>query len=289
MDVEDARSDLLLAGAAFVFGDLILRILLELIPLTDVPVLGEALIILLPLVTTVLVPALLIRYRNEPLSLYGLASSSVGTLGVGALVALPLVVAAAVAALVGGNGVLSGLPLVSVVTGGVGPVEFASRLTGWLGLAGLAVYGTVKAREAFFAEPRGLRGEAVTIGRVVAAVAGVAVLLLVFAVGGSQVARLVLLPLGVAAAVELARRGVRGPTTTTRPTLIVPVVLLALGPFVLSFSAVGFVLSVWSAALAGGLGLAIGLLQESRRSAFPALALALVAALLTNLVSFAGV
>ncbi len=63
---EDARSDLFLSGAVFLFGGIIVQAVLRIIPLDRIPGLGAVLAVVLPLVTTVLVPYLLIRYRKEP-------------------------------------------------------------------------------------------------------------------------------------------------------------------------------------------------------------------------------
>jgi hypothetical protein len=88
---------------------------------------------------------------------------------------------------------------------------------------------------------------------------------------------------------QLARRA--GVTVDTvrfyerrgRATMLTPVVLLALGPFQLSFSGTALALAVWYAAMYAGIGLVIAALQESRRSAVACLGLTLAIALLTQL------
>lgn len=275
---DEARSDLFLAGAVFLLGPIIVDLLLSIIPLRRLPGAGTVLDIALPLVFTVLVPYLLIRYRNESLRSYGLGSSP-GALGLGVLLGAPVVVAAVVATVVEGDALGDALPVLFLADGAV--VLTLARLASWLGLAGLAVYGTVKARDAFRGDPQTLRTTAVEIGRVVAGVSVVATVLLALALDISL--GLLLLPLGVAGAVVLAVRSLRGPSSTTRPTLLTPVVLLALGPFALSFDAFRFVTGLWLAALLAGIGLAMGMLMTARRSAYGVVAFAVVLALFTPL------
>jgi hypothetical protein len=282
---DDARSDLFLAGAVYLFGPLILRVLFGIIPLTDIPVVGSVLLVVVPLATTVLVPYLLIRYRHEPLSLYGLGRSGAPLVVTGALLGVPVVGAAVLGALGGGQGLDGALPVVAAGAG-EGAVELLARLAQWLGLALLAVYGTVKARDAFRGDPQTLREATLEIGRYVAIAAVVATVLLVVALSarGSAVEALLFLlpPLGVAGAVALTLRQLR-PAVITRSTLLTPVVLLALGPFQLSFNPFDFVIGIWLAALFAAIGLIIGALQESRRSAYAAVGLAVVLACLTTL------
>jgi hypothetical protein len=275
---DEARSDLFLAGAVFLLGPIIVDLLLSIIPLRRLPGAGTVLDIALPLVFTVLVPYLLIRYRNESLRSYGLGPSP-GALGLGVLLGAPVVVAAVVATVVEGDALGDALPVLFLADGAV--VLTLARLASWLGLAGLAVYGTVKARDAFRGDPQTLRTTAVEIGRVVAGVSVVATVLLALALDISL--GLLLLPLGVAGAVVLAVRSLRGPSSTTRPTLLTPVVLLALGPFALSFDAFRFVTGLWLAALLAGIGLAMGMLMTARRSAYGVVAFAVVLALFTPL------
>lgn len=286
---EDARSDLFLSGAVFLFGGVILRVLLNIVPLGRIPGVAPLLQILLPLVTTLLVPYLLIRYRGESWSLYGLQPVSAPALGYGALVGLPVAVAFVLA------GVLSGLPPTATVplagVGGQAAVELLARVTQWLGYVGLAVYGTVKARDAFRGQHRTLREGAQHIGRILAlavVVAGVLLLLAMAARGGLTADPLaavgVVLPaLGVAGAAAVVLARLQGSATTTLPTLVTPTVLLGLAAFVLVFDPVGFVNGVYQAGLFAALGLIVGVLMESRRSAWAAIGLAMVIATLSTL------
>jgi hypothetical protein len=285
---EEARSDLFLAGAVYVFGPLVINLLLRIVPLGRVPVLGIAIILALPLATTVLVPVLLIRYRREPLSMYGLGADGSGAV-LGLTVAAPLVLAAIAAGLLRTGGPYEPPVVVTDLRDALGLVE---RLFAWLGLAGLAVYGTVKARDAFHSDARSPREVVPRIGRVLLIVAAVATLLLLLAAWPFDVrtiAALVLVPVGAAGAVFVVWSGLRGPLVTTRATLVTPTVLVALRPLLqvgllgALFVPAQFTNAVWVASWYAAVGLAIGLLQESRRSAVPALMLATALALLTPL------
>ncbi|MDP8977356.1 MAG: hypothetical protein M3N17_02035 [Actinomycetota bacterium] len=272
---DEARSDLFLSGAVYVFGPLFLRVLLGVVPVAALPGARPVLQVAPPLVVTVVVPALLMRYRRESLADYGLGAAGAPALSGGLLVAAPIVVAAAAAGFFAAD--RYPLPLLAAPRL---PMLVLAQLARWLGLAALAVYVTVKARDAFAGQPQYLRPAMVEVGRVVGAVAGVAAVLL--AVAQASVMPLIL-PLGVTGAFLVALRRLNPATLTSRPTLLTPTVLLALGPFTLSFEAVAFVQSVWVAALSAGVGLVIGALQEARRSPLGAVALGVVVGLFTLL------
>lgn len=280
--VEEARSDLFLAGAVYLFGPLLLQVAA---PLFRVPVLGELLILAAPVATTALVPFLLMRYRKERAADYGLVGRRGAGPRVGALLAVPIVLGAVVGAAVRGGVLPATLPALALDPGQW--LAFAVNVLTWAGLTVLAIYATVKARDAFRADIRTV-GEGVTeIGRVLGIVGGIATLLLLVGSGTGAFPLdpvvVVLVPLGAAASVLLLLRRFIPSSTTTRAALLTPTVLLALGPFnpfALFFSAGNFVLSVWSAALLATVGLLMAATLESRRTAWPAVALGVVLALL---------
>lgn len=283
---EDARSDLFLSGAVFVFGGIIVQVVLNIIPLHRVPVLGELLVILLPLVTTVLVPFLLIRYRREPWAMYGLAGVSPRALAYGLALGLPLVAAYVLTAIVAGLPPTAGVPLAGI--GGLAGLDLLRRLSQWLGFVLLAAYGTVKARDAFPGTPQRLREGATQVARILAAVVAVAggLLLLAGAVRGQLTVRDLLVVLQAAAVIGTAAflvARLQGSATTTRPVLVTPAVLLGLAAFRLGFDAVAFVTSVYLAAVFALLGLVVGILQETRRTAWAAVGLGLAVGALTTL------
>ncbi len=285
-DPEEARSDLLLSGAVYLFGPLLLQVVTPL--LLRVPGVGLVYLVVAPLLTTVLVPVLLVRYRKEPWAAYG-AISDPGGARLGLLAGLPIAVAvivtvAALQALGGADaarGVLLGAAVLQPSEATV--VELLANATRWAGLVGLALYATVKARDAFRADVLSVRDGVVLIGRGLAIAAGASAVLLAIAVSfGESSLGLLLVPLGVAGGVYLLFRGLRR-TTTTRATLLAPVILLALGPFqlfALLTDATGFLFGVWGAAILGGVGLIVAVLLETRRSAVGAAALLVLLAVL---------
>lgn len=287
---EDARSDLFLSGAVYVIGPAVIAILRDLLPLDAIPGMTVALGLLLPFVTTALVPILLMRYRGESLGQYGYGAGLPPNFGVGLLLASPIILASVLGAILAGDP-LSGVGVGEIVrTGGAfgALLGLVIRLISWLGLGFLAVYATVKARDAFRSDYRTVRDETLWLGRILAAVAAVAVSIALLLIlpgqdGGLGLVSLLLLPLGVAGSVALLLRMLRGPSATSRATMLTPVVLLALGPFQLSFSGTALALAVWYAAMYAGIGLVIAALQESRRSAVACLGLTLAIALLTQL------
>lgn len=287
---EDARSDLFLSGAVYVIGPAVFQIVRNLLRLDLLPGATTVLELVIPVATTALVPYLLMRYRGESFGQYGYGAGLPPNFGVGLLMALPIVVASVVTALIVARGdALAGVGITALLVGQ--PLAFLARLLSWVGLGFLAVYATVKARDAFRSDYRTVREETITIGRVLAivAVAAVSIAMLltrpgdVGLAGGELFAAIVLPPLGVAGSVGLLFLLLRGPSATSRATMVTPVVLLALGPFQLSFSLTGIALSVSRAAAYAGVGLIIAALQESRRSAVAILGLTLAIALLSTL------
>lgn len=273
---EDDRSDLLLAGAVFVFGPVVVSLVLATVPLQRIPGAPAFLDLAVPLVATVVVPFLLLRYRRQPWGMLGFDAAVGKGLVAGLVAALPIVVAGVVAAALRGQPPTAALPLADGLSAGV-----LVRLVTWLGVAVLAVYVTVKARDAFRADFRTLPEAVVEIARVLAAVVVVASLLRLVITGGDLLS--VILPLGVAGTVGLVHRNVRGPSSTSRATLLTPTVLLAVGSFFISFSAARLIDGVWAGAMAAAVGLTIGVLNESRGSAWTAIGLVAAIALLTPL------
>jgi hypothetical protein len=268
-DPEEARSDLFLAGAVYLFGPLLLRFAS---PLFGVAVLGQILTIVAPLLITALVPVLLARYRGQPASAFGLAGERSSGLQFGLLLALPIIAALAMALALQGSVAPGTLPALLLAGGSL--VGFASNIAGWVGLAVLAVFATVKARDAFRSDLRSVTDGVTEVGRVLGIAGGVAALLLLATQGLD--ALVLLLPLGVAGSVVLLLRRISGPGTTTRATMITPVVLLAIGPFnpfALFFNAGRFVFSVWAAAIVGAFALIVAASLERQRTAWTAAAL----------------
>jgi hypothetical protein len=284
---EEARSDLFLSGAAYVFGGTLLGIVFGITRLDRVPGVGLALLFLIPLLTTVVVPVLLMRYRGESLRDLGLGRGEGDDSFVpGVLIGLPIVAAAVAASLLASRPLASALPVLNLG----GPAEVTGLLLGlvrWLGLLFLALYGTVKARDAFRGEPQAIDEGTIRIGRFVGIAGGVSIVLLILSyftrLQGADVLALLAYPLGVTTAVFVALRAARGAGSTTMATLLTPTILLALGPFAITFNAAALVFMIYGTALYAGLGLAVGVLVERTRRGAGVLALALVLGLATQL------
>ncbi|MBW3604136.1 MAG: hypothetical protein KY460_04330 [Actinobacteria bacterium] len=286
---EDARSDLFLSGAVYVIGPAAFQIVRNVLRLDLIPGVTVVLALVIPVATTALVPYLLMRYRNESFGQYGYGAGLPPNFGVGLLLALPIVVASVLAGTITQGEPLAGLGIVGLLLGS--PLAVVQRVLTWVGLGFLAVYVTVKARDAFRSDYRTVRDETIALGRILGMVAAAAVsIALLFTApgaggfnGGQLVAAIALLPLGVAASVLLVIQTLRGPSATSRATMLTPVVLLALGPFQLAFNVSELALTVAFAVAYAGVGLVIAALQESRRSAVAGLGLTLAIALLSTL------
>lgn len=277
---DEARSDLLLSAGIYLFGPLVLDIVFQYVPLLRVPVVGPVLRIVVALATTALVPLLLIRYRRESLASYGVTARRQGDLLVGVGVAVPLLVAGALGVL--GLGPLL-LPLVLVAAPPTVElaVLVAERLVRWLGLAFLAAYAAVKARDGFRSERMSLDRGVQWIGRPLAIAAAVLTPLLLLT-GGVGVGAVVVLPVAAGLTLLLALRSA-GRATTTKAVLLTPTVLLALRAFTLTTSSRDLLASLWLTAVTATIGLAIGLIQESRDGALAAMGIGLVVGLATRL------
>jgi hypothetical protein len=275
---EEARSDLFLSVAVFLFGGLVIALILRIIPLQRIPGVSEVLGIVVPIVTTVLVPFLLIRHRKESIQDYLQQGGKTGFM-FGLVLAAPIVLSTALQSLLEGNTLAQALPILQL-TAPNGVLFVAQRLVLWVGSVALAWYATVKAEDAFRPDPKTIRQGTVEIGRVLAIIAGVTTLLL--SLRRPTVASFLALalgPLGVAASCGLALRRLRGPSSTSRAALLTPTALLAIGVFRLTFEPVALVGSLYGVALYGGIGLLIGIIHQSRQPFFVALALALALAL----------
>lgn len=277
-DPEEARSDLFLAAGVYLFGPILLGLLRG---LSSIPVLGQVWLLAVPLITTALVPVLMARYRREGLAHYGLVRDADDE-RLGLMLSAPLVVAITVSGLFAGQVAFGTVP--GLVLGLDAVVPALANLLSWAGLVVLAVYVTVKARDAFRSEPRPVPTVAQEVGRWLGIVGGIAAVLLALSQLQDLSVGLVLIPLAAVGAVWLLLRRVGSTRSTTgRAVLVTPVVLLALGPlnlFALFGQPIGFLAGVWQAAIVGTVGLLVGTMMETRRTAAGAVTLGLVLALL---------
>ena len=295
---DEARSDLLLAAAAYLFGPLFVGLLLTAVPLERLPGVAQVLRIVLPLVYTLLVPLLLIRYRKESLRAYGFGDGRDPSTLVGLLAALPVVVASVLVALLAHGDPLAALPMFPggafpLALAGVSPVLVTiERLAQWVGVLLLALYVAVKARDAFGSTPIATADAVRKVSRVVAVGGAVATLLLVIvALGRFDLARLVAIllgPVAVAAAVGITikRLGLAG--STLLGAIVVPVVVLAVQPLrgILTFDLVRLLSAVYGGALSAGFGMIVALMVDRTRRGLGVLMLGIVIATLTMLGPF---
>lgn len=287
MSPEDARSDLMLSGAVFVFGPTALRLLLGVVGMSLVfgGTAFHLVHITVAVLCTMLVPLLLMKYRNErPAVVLGLGSGD-RSLAPGLLAAAPLLVAGVVQVAVGGSP-LAAHPVLALAGGDL--LGLIARLVSWVGAIGLALYATVKARDAFGGLPTRLTEAAWRIGRILAIAAAVTTVLSVASVllGDARpplaAIGVVVWPLAVATSVVLVLRPA-GPATTALPVLVTPTVVCAVGNFLLTFSAADLIATLHATVLSGGVGLAVGILAERSRRGGGVLLLALLIALGTGL------
>lgn len=296
-DPEEARSDFVLAGAAYLFGPLLVNFLTSLV--VGLPVVGQVWLLVAPLIVTLLVPVLLARYRGDPAAAFGLAAPLASGLATGVLIGLPVALATVLPALLMLTGsetpsaVAESLlaPAVRAVIAqvtAVGPVGLdalavAANLVGWVGELGLVLYLTVKARDAFRATYRTVPQGVAEIGRWVGLAAAVTVALLALSTLDLSLVLLVaLVPVGVAGGVWLLLRRLGDPGSTTRMALIAPLALVAVRRIELLGLLGGgsrpgeLLLGFWAAAVVAGLSLAVSAHLEARRSAWGAAGLALI-------------
>lgn len=288
MSPEDARSDLLLSAAVFVFGPFALQLLLQLTGMGLGRTSARLVSLVVIVLCTVVVPLLLMKYRNErPARVLGLGGGD-PSVAVGLVAAVPLLVAGAIQFVAGGNP-LSAHPVEALAVGdGLLPVM---RLAGWLGVVALGLYVTVKARDAFGGLPVRVEEAVWRIGRILALAAAATTLLGVVSVltdatrAPVAVVGVVAAPLAVAAAIWLVLQRTAGPSTTAMPVLITPTALFAVGglAFPRSLDTVAPVLN--ALVLSAGLGLAVGVLAERTRRGGGVLLLAVLLALGTSLVA----
>lgn len=282
---EDARNDLLLAGVVFAFGPFVFQLLLSLVGIGRP---GALLAIILTLVTTVLVPVLLMRYRGENLAMLGIGGSD-RSVPIGLLGAVPLVVVSALLLPLTGpvQGLVGAHPLQLVLGGAI--FHLVLRLVAWGGMLLLALYITVKARDAFGGDPQRVEDVVGRIVRVLAIAVGASALLVAAIHLGADAPlgaylALVAWPAAVAAGVWLIFKRTAGVATTSLPVLVAPTIIGALGNFVLNlFQPTELIVSVYYAGLSGAIGLGAGLLAERTRRGGGVVVLALLIALATSL------
>ena len=281
---DEDRSDLFLAAAVYVLGPELLGVILSRVPIPAVaiPFVRVVLIVL----TTIAVPLWLIRYRKQHLRDFGFDGRfSAG--GLGLVAALPVAGAYMLSSQIGGTGPFVGVPVVDAVLYGA-YLEVALSIFSGLCVTFLVIYATVKARNAFRTDPAYIPATMLHLGRYAAIIAAVSDVLLMLTViardlGALETMQVVLVPVAVAASAWIVHRSVRGSQLTSRATLLTPMVLMAVGSFVIFAEAFDIVFGLWRASVLAGVGLIVGVLLESRRTAWAPLGFAVGLVLLTPL------
>lgn len=307
MSTEDARSDVILAGATAVFGVSLIAFLRQLPGYPDRGFLGIALQLFWVFALTGLVPWLLTRYRKLGPESYGLETGREG-LSAGLLLALPVVVA----------GVLRGIPLQgsllravlgrfsTFVPGGDPTVSESSVgaanvvLDGLIALALVLIlvagtlllfpFLTVRGRDAFAPQEVSATETIRTFGMGAAAAALVFGLLRSISSDLSALGVLVNV-LALAALVLLGDRLVPAKVTTARAAILTPVVIAFLAHLLPSLRG-DLLFGLYSGALAAGIVAVVASVIEGRAYAWaivaPVIAMAVYPTCLTPLPFAAG-
>jgi hypothetical protein len=291
-DVEEARSDFVLAAAMAIFGPLLFLLLRPLL-FGGPGVLSTFIQAALVFAVMGLVPFLLARYRGQGAAAFGLDHPPREGIGAGIVIALP-VIALGIFDHFSQFGVRPSILLGVIPPAIGGPVESLVSLLILVALfaGGLLLYTflAAKARNAFAQnEIRQLEGLR-TFGLSAAGLA-VVVGLLVAAQGRITLTRLFLDPLTLGAVVLLTDRLVEPNAMTTRATVLAPAIVA----LVVRIELFGgqFLLTLHRALLGAGLVIVITMLIETKRYAWavaPVLvAITLYQSPLSPFMRFAGV
>lgn len=291
MAPEDARGDFVLAGATALFGFVVVELLSDLPLYPEQGLLADSLRLLWVFALTGLVPLLLVRYRNQGPDGFGLGEERSGVLP-GLAVAAPIALVAVVRGLLRGSltsGVFGRLrpvtlsdPTVDVI--GPSGSDVALDLALQLGLVAVLFLGTLllftflttRSREGFRRTEIKLVEGLRTFG--MATVVASALFGLLAAIGPLvSLGDAILNVLALAAMVLLTDRLVTTGMGTSRATLLAPAIL-ALLMHVLAFQRV-LIFGLYAGVLAAGVTIVLAALVESRRYAWAAAPVALLAAI----------
>jgi hypothetical protein len=274
---DEARSDVILTGAAVIFGGILLELLLS-APLIPRSGIGLELVALLAMfVTTGLVPLLLARYRDDVPAGFGLVPGRSVPVGPALLLAAPVVVLGVLrGVLVEGSMstlslgwpgiVLFGSPVVGAtgadVTGGV--LMTLGVLVMTVGTFLLVGFLVVRGREAFRDDERSSTELLRTVG---AGTVGVAFVLGgLGSLGRGGFVTVVLNVVALAVVLLIADRLVPPTARVSRPAVLTPMVLVLVAQVFAAGGLFrgGLLTGLASGAFAAGLVLAIAIVAEHR-------------------------
>lgn len=267
-DVEETRSDFILAAAMAVFGPLIYLFVVRLLPLRGLAGFEGLVHAALVFAVIGLVPLLLARYRGEGAAAFGLAGDPGPGIAAGSAIAAPAVLLG-IFGLWSQYGARPSILLGIIPNALGGPVE---TLVAVAGLAALLV-GTVllytflatKARHAFARnEIRQL--EALRTFGMSAAGGALVIGVLVLAQGRVGLTRLFIDPLVLVAMILLTDRLVEPNAMTTRATMAAPAIIALVVQLELFGGA--FLVTLRHALLGAGVVVVVTALVETRRYAW---------------------
>lgn len=250
LDTDDARSDFILAAAVYLVGGLLIGFLLQLVVrvLPGSLVLATVVSVLVPFLLLWAMPLFLMRYRGEDLR--SLVAGGQRSLVVGLALGAAVAAGTLLGDLVAGGGPLDGLTGVWA-----DPVNLASRVVEWTGVAILVTFLHRRAEHAFRtidddAEQLHLRAAIGTAGA--AAIASVLLLLAGTSIG------LLFSPLGFVAAYFVATRLIPSRGVAERWQVLSPLIVLALGRlrlFGVFGDSAGFLIDLRGAGMLAAFGL----------------------------------
>jgi len=263
MSPEDARSDFILAAAAVMFGRLVLRLLFQVLPLPDGLVAATLIDAVALFAVTGLVPLLLLRYRKQGPSGYGLEGPAASA-SPGLLLALPFFAVWVISAWAAHEstavtfaGRLAPQPDVVLTV-----VSYIHRFAEFAGLLLLFGFLIVRARDGFRRNDVRQLEALRSYGIAAAAIALVLGLLLMLAPDQPNRWNFVLQVAGLVALVLLADRFVETKATTTRATVLAPAFVALLARW--DIFGGNFLLSLYIAVLAAGAVIVMAVLVETR-------------------------
>lgn len=267
-DVEEARSDFILAAAMAVFGPLIYLFVVRILPLRGLGAFEGLVHAALVFAVIGLVPLLLARYRGEGAVAFGLAGEPGPGVAAGAAIAAPAVLLG-IFVLFSQYGARPSILLGVIPNAFGGPVETLVSIAGLvallLGSLLLYTFLATKARHAFARnEIRQL--EALRTFGMGAAGGALVIGVLVLAQGRIGVGRLFVDPLVLAAMVLLTDRLIEPDAMTTRATMLAPAIVALVVQIDLFGGA--FLVTLRQALLGTGVVLVITALVETRRYAW---------------------
>lgn len=283
IEADDAKTDVILAGAVAVLGTSLRGFVMQLPMYPTMTILGQILEVAWIVALSALVPFLLASYRGDRSRAFGW--HGLNGIGSGMLVAVPIIAAALLAQWIATGQSLSGVllgRLIPTVADGTGAfagmlvdpamlviiaVNLLQVIAYTLGVLLLPGFLAVRAREGFSRSPEMHLTQLIrTVGLGAFGVALIGGLLSAIGAGAQGYLAAVINAVALAGVLLLADRLIPAGITVARAAIIGPVVVVTIGKIFLSGGIFGNLLGGFtSAALALGMTLAIAGLAQTRR------------------------